>query len=226
MSERFNPEEIKIIDDRTVFGLTGGMGSGKSTVSGELEQRGAKIVDADLIVRQIQSPGEPGLNGMVDVLGEDILLNNGELNRKVAAKKMFTNDETRKSVMRVLSPLIKNEIFEQTSKYERDDLVVLDIPLLFEAGWNELPLKGIMVVNTPKNLAIARLVKYRGYSEEEAETRLSAQMSLDRRLNYADVIIDNDSDRQSLTKEIDIAWKWMNTVRDLGRVSLKSWGNQ
>jgi dephospho-CoA kinase len=225
MSERFTPEETQIIDQRNVFGLTGGMGSGKSTVSSELALRGANIVDADLIVRKIQSPGEPGLNGMVDVLGDDILMDNGELDRKVAAKKMFSDDDTRKNVMEVLGPLIKNEIFDQTSRYDPDDLVVLDIPLLLEAGWNKLPLKGIMVVNTPKNIAIARLVEFRGFSKEEAEARLSTQMSNEKRLDYADLIIDNDSDKQWLSKEIDIAWKWMNTIRDLGRVSLKIWGN-
>lgn len=216
MEELFTAQEVSTIEDKDAFGLTGGMGSGKSTVSRGLAKLGAVIVDADAIVHELQQPGQPVLTNMAEILGEGILNEDGSLNRAVAAQKLFNNSELRGEIRSMMNIPIKARMLEQVEHAAPDELVVLDVPLLLEAGWHTLPLRGIMVVDTPQQLAISRLVKYRDFTVEEAQARLAIQMNQDQRLSHADFVIRNHSTEAALAESINQAWRWMQTARNIG----------
>ncbi len=201
-----------------VFGLTGGMGSGKSTVSAIYAERGAVILDADQIVRDLQEPGQTGLTGMVEILGEEILESGGSLDRKAAARLIFGDAEKRQAVEAFLHPLIWSEIDRGIEQTDIDTPVILDVPLLLES--NQRDLSGIIVVYAPRHLAVTRLVKYRGFTEEDALARISQQMSPEERVRQADFIIHNYGSREDVRRQIDGGWSWLTEVHQLGKQAL------
>jgi dephospho-CoA kinase len=203
------------ISEPYVFGLTGGMGSGKSTVSTEFAARGAVILDADQIVHDLQQPEQPVLLGMVAVLGEEILLESGELDRATAGRHMFADPDKRQAIQRLIHPLVWGAIDTGIEEAKADDIVIVDAPLLLEARPDNLQTKGTIVVDTEVNLAVARLMRYRGFREEDARKRISQQMSREERLSHADYIIHNNGSLEELLQSISGAWQWINTFRQL-----------
>lgn len=201
----------ELLEDRYAFGLTGGMGSGKSTVSNTFRDLGVVIADADQIVHDLQAPGMPLLQEMQTILGSDIVSEDGSLNRPRAAERIFADDAKRLAVNGLIHPLVWGEINTIVRGAQPDDLVVLDVPLLLE--YKPEGLLGVMVVDTPVHKAIGRLVLYRGFTEEEARNRISTQMSREERLSHADFVIHNQANRSYLRQEIQRAYAWMDGFR-------------
>ena len=190
------------------IGLTGGIGSGKSTVSAGLVKRGAVLVDADAIVRDLQKPGKPVFKKMVERWGEKIITNEGELDRQAVADIVFKDAEELAALNEIVHPLVREEIANQREKYINGNApIILDIPLLIESGYENL--SGIIVVDLHTEEAVERLVKHRGFSREDALNRISSQVDREERLSKADFVIDNNGDLDSLENEIDKAWSWI-----------------
>ena len=195
-----------------LVGLTGGIGSGKSTVSVALAERGAVVVDADAIVHELQQPGQPVLAAMVERFGQDILFADGTLDRKAVAAIVFADPDALKALGEIVHPSVQAEIFRRVTENEpTDNIVVLDIPLLAESGWEGLV--GTIVVDLDPELAVERLVAHRDYTEEDARARIANQASRETRLADAAFVIDNSGTIADLTPQIDACWEWIEGHR-------------
>lgn len=185
-------------------GLTGGIGSGKSSVSRLLAARGAYIIDADAIAREVVEPGTAALAELVDHFGDEILNDDGSLNRAALAERAFSNDEDRA----VLNGITHPRILALTAKYfdssPRDQIVVHDIPLLLELGVQD-NYEVIVVVDCPDDIRLQRLVE-RGLEEADAKARIAAQVSRSKRLEDADFVIDNSGSMPELEGKVDEVW--------------------
>lgn len=190
-----------------ILGLTGGIASGKSTVSAYLAQKGALIVDADLIARQVVAKKSSGLKQIVAKFGEEILTASGELDRKKLGKLVFSNKELLKALTDITGPLIRAEILReiQAAKKAQVKLVVLDIPLLFETGYQTLCDK-VMVVTIPSKLQLERVMKRDNLSAAEARKRIANQLPASKRNELADVLIDNS---KSVAETYQQVLKWL-----------------
>lgn len=195
-----------------LVGLTGGIGSGKTTVSQALAARGAQVVDADAIVHELQSPGQPVLAAMVERFGEEILYSDGSLDRQAVARLVFNDAEALKDLGEIVHPPVREEIFRRVvEQSETDNVVVLDIPLLAESGWEGLV--GTIVVDLDPEIAVQRLVGSRGFDEADARARMAKQASREERLAKASFVIDNSGSTADLEGEIDRCWAWIEGHR-------------
>jgi len=189
-----------------LVGLTGGIGAGKSTVSAMLAERGAVIVDADRIARELQSPGSPVLEAMAERFGSHILFADGALDRAAVAKIVFNDEAALKDLNGIVHPAMQSEIQRQIDEQRSTErVVVLDFPLL-----GENPRKGLaatVVVDIPVDVAVQRLVDQRGMDEDDARARINSQLSRDERLAAATHVIDNSGDRDSLNRQVDALWE-------------------
>ncbi len=194
-----------------LVGLTGGIGAGKSSVSASLARRGAVIVDADAIVKELQQPGTEVFGEMVERFGSGIVAEDGSLDRAAVAQVVFTDPQALADLGAIVHPRVHTEI-ERRIEEQRgtDHVVVLDIPLLAEAGWPGLV--GTIVVDLDPEVAIARLVEHRGFTEEDARNRIANQMAREHRLSKADFVVDNHGDPEALELEVDKAWAWIQTL--------------
>ena len=193
-----------------LIGLTGAIGSGKSSVSALFERKGAIIIDGDGIAKQLQQKGSTTLQKMVDEFG-DILLESGELDRAKVAKLVFGDAEMLKRLNAIMHPAIGVEILRQIElNMTTDNVVVLDMPLLVENPRDGL--SGLVVVDVDPEVAIARLVQFRNMNEEDARRRMASQASREDRLKFADRIIDNSRDPESLGSQVDDVWDWFATL--------------
>lgn len=197
-----------------LVGLTGGIGSGKSTVSSLLEGKGAIIIDADAIVREVQLPGSPVLAELASKFGPEVLASDGSLDRQAVANIVFTDPEALKSLNAIVHPAVGKEmnrrmIEQRTTK----NVVILDIPLLTENPREGL--QGKIVVDVPVEVQVERLVKFRGFDEADARARISRQATREQRLLTADFVIDNSHDLESLIPQIDKVWDWLVSLPQL-----------
>ena len=190
-----------------ILGLTGGIASGKSTVSAYLAQNGALIIDADLIARQVVAKKSSGLKQIVAKFGGEILTASGELDRKKLGKLVFSNKELLKNLTDITGPLIRAEILREieAAKKAQVKLVVLDIPLLFETGYQTLCDK-VMVVTIPSKLQHERVMKRDNLSAAEARKRIANQLPASKRNELADVLIDNS---KSVAETYQQVLKWL-----------------
>ena len=164
-----------------MIGLTGGIGSGKSSVSAALARRGARIVDADAIVRELQSPGTTVFRAMVDRFGTGIVAADGTLDRPAVAAIVFHDEQALADLGAIVHPRVHEEIERRVAEAaDSDDVVVLDIPLLDRNGWPGL--LGTVVVDLDPEVAIRRLVEHRGFTEADARARIAAQADRSERL--------------------------------------------
>ena len=201
----------ELFQETLEIGLTGGIGSGKSTVSAGLVDRGAVLIDADAIVRELQQPGKPVFEKMVERWGEKILSDEGELNRQAVADIVFKDSEELLALNEIVHPLVRDEIARLRDIYAGGGApIILDIPLLIESGYEDL--NGIIVVDLIPEEAIRRLVAYRGFAEEDAKNRISNQAKREDRIEKADFVVDNNGDLNSLNEEIDRAWNWIESL--------------
>jgi dephospho-CoA kinase len=189
-----------------LVGLTGGIGAGKSTVSAMLAERGAIIVDADQIARDLQSPGSPVLDSMAERFGEHIIRDDGSLDRAAVAAIVFNDEAALKDLNGIVHPAMQAEIQRQIDEHRSTDrVVVLDFPLL-----GENPRKGLaatIVIDIPVDVAVRRLVDQRGMDEADARARINSQIKRDERLATATHVLDNSGDRDSLTAQVDELWQ-------------------
>ena len=193
-----------------LIGLTGAIGSGKSSVSALFERKGAIIIDGDGIAKQLQQKGSTTLQKMVDEFG-DILLESGELDRAKVAKLVFGDAEMLKRLNAIMHPAIGVEILRQIElNMTTDNVVVLDMPLLVENPRDGM--SGLVVVDVDPEVAIARLVQFRNMNEEDARRRMASQASREDRLKVADRIIDNSGNPESLGSQVDDVWDWFATL--------------
>ena len=190
-----------------ILGLTGGIASGKSTVSAYLAQNGALIIDADLIARQVVAKRSSGLKQIVAKFGGEILTASGELDRKKLGKLVFSNKDLLKNLTDITGPLIRAEILREieAAKKAQVKLVVLDIPLLFETGYQTLCDK-VMVVTIPSKLQLERVMKRDNLSAAEARKRIANQLPASKRNELADVLIDNS---KSVAETYQQVLKWL-----------------
>jgi dephospho-CoA kinase len=195
-----------------LVGLTGGIGSGKSTVSAALAARGAVVVDADAIVRELQAPGTPVLAAMVERFGGGILRDDGTLDRQAVADVVFGDAEALAELNAIVHPAVGAEIARRLeAEAATDHIVVLDVPLLVESGRDDLA--GLIVVDTDPEVAIERLVSQRGFTEADARARIARQASREERLARADLVIDNSGPREALARQVDRCWEWLEGLR-------------
>lgn len=190
-----------------LLGLTGGIGSGKSTVSALLAQRGAVIIDADAIVRELQEPGQPLLLELAAEFGNGILRDDGSLDRVALAGIAFADKEKLAALNKIVHPAVGREMNRRLEEQRAtDNVVVLDIPLLAENPRKGLC--GVIVVDVPVDVAVARLVEFRGFAEDDARNRVANQASREKRMEIADRVIDNSGDLASLEAQVNEAWDW------------------
>lgn len=188
-----------------LVGLTGGIGAGKSTVSALLAERGAVIVDADRIARDLQSPGSAVLDQMAERFGAHIITDDGVLDRAAVAKIVFNDEAALADLNGIVHPAMQSEIQRQIdAQRDTDRIVVLDFPLL-----GENPRKGLaatIVVDIPVEVAVQRLVDQRGMDHDDAHARIGSQLSREERVASATHVIDNSGDRDSLSAQVDALW--------------------
>ena len=197
-----------------LVGLTGGIGSGKSTVACLLAGRGAVVIDADRIAREVVEPGGPAYQPMIDRFGPEVVRPDQTLDRAVIAEKAFATPEALADLNDITHPAIRSVMAERIAEQAgTDKVVVVDIPLLAEGGPSAYGLSGVIVVDAPVEVAIRRLVDGRGLSDADARGRVAAQASREDRRQLADVVIDNAGSRDDLTRQVDEAWAWIETLR-------------
>ena len=195
-----------------LIGLTGGIGCGKSEVSRLLQKRGAVVIDADLIVRELQQPGQEIFVSMVEMLGDKVVASDGSLDRAAVANEVFKDAELLKKLNLLIHPVVRRVMNERVESYqETNEVVVLDIPLLVENPREGLD--GVLVVDLDPNIAIERIVEQRNMSIDDAKARVSRQSTREQRLAIADHVIDNSGDRGALANQIDIAWSWIKSLK-------------
>ena len=190
------------------IGLTGGIASGKSTVSDILRAKGAWIIDADKLARQVVEPGQPALKEITVVFGEGVLLPNGQLNRKLLGEIVFADDVKRRLLEDITHPAISRAVDEEINRAEQAGVavVVLDVPLLIETGWTTM-VDELWVVYVSPETQIERLIKRDGLDRKQALDRIASQMRLQDKLQYANVIIDNNQGLDETTQQVLTAWK-------------------
>ena len=198
-------------------GLTGGIGSGKSTVAAGFARRGAVLIDADAIVREQQAPDSPVFTEMVERFGDHIVALDGTLDRGAVAAIVFNDPDALADLNAITHPPVGREIRRRLGELEgTDGLVVLDIPLLGEGlAKGQRPrytTSGILVVDTPTEVAVERLVTSRGFSADDARARIAAQLSRDERLAIADWVIDNSGGLDELEAAIEAAFNWASEL--------------
>lgn len=188
-------------------GLTGGIGSGKSTVAELLVQLGAVLIDADAVAREVVVPGGPAYGPLVERFGAGILAADGTLDRAALAAVAFTDPDSLAALNAITHPAIGAVMAERRAAQEgTDHVVVLDIPLLRAAHRDLLSLAAVVVVDCPVELAVERLVAQRAFSRGDAEARVAAQVSRQERMDGADFVIDNSGDRAHLGREVQRVW--------------------
>ena len=193
------------------IGLTGGIGSGKSTVAAMLVDRGASLLDADAIVRDLQTPGTPVFTAMVERWGDRILDDDGELDRQAVADIVFADADELAALNGIVHPAVGDEMTRRREALaDTDATVILDIPLLVESGHQGLA--GVIVVDVDPEVAVARLVAGRGFTPDDARSRIARQASREERLGRADLVVDNGGSLEDLTREVDRAWSWIGTL--------------
>jgi dephospho-CoA kinase len=188
-----------------LVGLTGGIGSGKTTVGRLLAERGALIVDADEIVRDVQQPGSPVLAKLAERFGAGVIADDGSLDRAALAAVAFADKEALAALNAIVHPAVGAEINRRVlSRRDSTDVVVMDIPLLTEnprAG-----LQAIIVVDVPTETQVRRLVDGRGFGEDDARARIARQATREQRLATATHIIDNSGDVDHLLPQVEHLW--------------------
>lgn len=187
-------------------GLTGGIGAGKSEVSSLLRERGAVVIDADRIAREVVEPGTPGLAAVVKEFGEDVLHPDGSLNREKVGSIVFSDKERLAALNAIVHPLVGERMQELMDAAPDDAVVVYDVPLLAEnglAGAYEV----VVVVDAPVETQIERLTGRRGMSEDDARARIAAQASREERRAIATHVIDNSGSLDDLKAQVDALWQ-------------------
>jgi dephospho-CoA kinase len=178
-----------------IAGLTGGIASGKSTVSRFFSDAGAHVIDADKIAREVVNPGTTGYDAIVSLFGHQILLPNGEIDRKHLGEIIFNDLEKKGHLDAIVHPLVferSAEMIADIAAHAPDAVVIMDVPLLLETGM-ESDLDEVIVVYVPETIQLQRLMKRDGIDEQAAMARIRSQMSIEKKRKLATIVIDNDN---------------------------------
>jgi len=187
-------------------GLTGGIGSGKSTVASLLQEHGATVIDADAIARQVVEPGTATLAELVAEFGQRIIRDDGSLNRGELAAIAFADRIATERLNEIMHPAIKAETARLLQAAGDDAIVIHDMPLLLETGQKDL-VDMVVVVDVPEDVQRERAVGQRGLSLDDVERRMAAQVIRSERLARADVVIDNSGTREDTARQVDALWE-------------------
>jgi dephospho-CoA kinase len=191
-------------------GLTGGIGSGKSAVAELLVARGAVLIDADQVAREVVAPGGAAYQALIDRFGAGIVAPDGTIDRPALAAVAFADDATRADLNAITHPAIGVAMIKARDALEdTDDIVVLAIPLLTAQHRDTVKLRLVVVVDCPTDIALERLLTQRGMDRADAEARIAAQISREERIKEADYVLDNSGDRTQLEAEVSTLWEWL-----------------
>lgn len=199
---------------KLIIGLTGGIATGKSTVSQMFAKRGAAIIDADVIARQVVEPETEGLAQVVAHFGKQVLDEEGRLNRPALASIIFQNEKKREKLNSILHPLIRQEMLERTEEIKKKDphqIVIWDVPLLLEGKKMTQFVKKIIVVYIPESIQLKRLMLRNGLTEEEARARIRAQLNIEEKRKMADFVIDNSGSLSETERQVDRLWNYLTS---------------
>ncbi len=195
-----------------VIGLTGGIGSGKSTVSQYLAELGAKIIDADKVGHEVFKPNTEAWREVVATFGEEILNLSGEIDRKKLGEMVFGNPESLLQLNKIMHPRMLDMIEAQIEEYRQQgiDMVVLEAAALIEANWTSY-VDEVWVTVAPKSAVLERLKEQRGLEEEQTLARIHSQLSAEERMKHADVVINNDGDLNEVKAKVRELWERLHT---------------
>jgi dephospho-CoA kinase len=183
-------------------GLTGGIASGKSTVSGLLSELGAVVIDADKLAREVVEKGTPGLDQVVAAFGPEILTPDGDMDRAKVGSIVFNDEAKRRTLEGIVHPLVFERYAELEASAPKDGIVVHDIPLLAESGRAE-GFDAVIVVETPAEVQVERMLRDRGWTHEDAESRIAAQATPEQRRAIATYVIENTGSRDALRARVE-----------------------
>ncbi|MEC2130155.1 MULTISPECIES: dephospho-CoA kinase [Brevibacillus] len=187
-----------------ILGLTGGIATGKSTVTGMLRERGIPVIDADQIAREVVEPGKPAYEAIVRHFGREILLEDGQIDRKKLGEVVFSDETERQKLNAIVHPEVRRVMREEAEAAEAGgaEIVFMDIPLLFESKLQHMVEK-IAVVYAPADMQLARMIERDELEEEQAHKRLRAQFPIDQKKSEADFLIDNSASREETVKQVE-----------------------
>ncbi|MFA6299281.1 MAG: dephospho-CoA kinase [Nocardioides sp.] len=183
-------------------GLTGGIASGKSTVSAILAELGAVVIDADKLAREVVAKGTPGLAAVVEAFGEELLTADGDLDRPAMGVLVFNDEARRRTLEAIVHPLVFERIVELEEAAPEDAVVVHDIPLLAESGRADT-FDAVIVVDAPAETQVERMLRDRGWTREDAESRIASQASREDRLAIATYVVDNTGSLEELRRQVE-----------------------
>ncbi|CAH3127455.1 unnamed protein product [Pocillopora meandrina] len=195
-----------------IVGLTGGIATGKSTVSSLLKDLGCPVVDADHIAREVVEPHRPAWKAIVKNFGSDILLSNEEIDREKLGKIIFGDDAKRRILNKCTHPAIYHSILWTLLRnfFSGEKFVILDLPLMFETGIALYLMKEVVVVYCDKDTQLKRLMERNNFTQNDAEQRINAQISLNEKCRRASYIIDNSSDRENTETQVKRLYEKLN----------------
>lgn len=196
-------------------GLTGGVASGKSTVSAMLAELGAVIIDADALAREVVARGTPGLAAVVDEFGSGLLTPEGDLDRAAMGSLVFADEAARRRLEGIVHPLVLERMAALEEAAGADDLVVHDIPLLAEGGRADT-FDAVIVVDCPVDLQLSRMLADRGWTREDAEARIAAQATREQRRAVATHLIENNGTREDLRQRVTEVFEQLSTTQAAG----------
>lgn len=183
-------------------GLTGGVASGKSTVSAILAELGAVVIDADALAREVVARGTPGLDAVAAEFGPSLLTPEGDLDRPAMGRLVFGDEAARRRLEAIVHPLVIRRMAELEAAAGEDDVVVHDIPLLAEGGRADT-FDAVVVVDAPRDLQVQRMLSERGWTREDAESRIAAQATREERRAVATHVIDNNGSLEDLRARVE-----------------------
>lgn len=188
-----------------LVGLTGGIGSGKTTVANMFGELGAVVFDADKLAREAVELGTRGYVAVVELFGSDVLMAGGEIDRAALAQRVFANDIERKELEAVLHPEIFRMFEERVAPFrDTDNVVIFDVPLLIESGYDQR-CDWVVLVEAPEDLRLRRVIEF-GRTEQDAKLRMAAQTSDEVKAFRSDAIIQNTGDLDALRAQVDDIW--------------------
>lgn len=194
-----------------LVGLTGGIGSGKTTVASLLETRGAVVFDADLLARDAIAPGTPGHERVLERFGPNVLAPGGGIDRDALAALVFADPAARRDLEAIVHPEVRRLFAESVEAYEGTDaVVVFSAPLLVETGMHTA-FEVLVVVSAPTDTQVDRLLRDRGMSESAIRQRIDAQLPLEEKAAVADILIDNEGTLEELEGQVDRVWDELRT---------------
>ncbi len=202
------------VGERMIIGLTGSIATGKSTVANMLKKRGIPVVDADEVARIVVEKGRPALQKIVEVFGENVLLEDGTLNRPALGNIIFNDPEARNTLNAIMHPAIREEMESQKACHIQNEepIIIMDIPLLFENHLTDT-VDRIVVVTVDEGTQLHRLMKRNDLTEEEAEARIQSQISIREKAQRADDVIDNSSTLEKTEEQVEaLIAKWTETL--------------